>query len=95
MKKILVCLIAILMLSGGISALAYGTNEAEDIFDGELVVGDVNTDGFINVKDLVRLKKYISGASITIDLGAANIAEQNSDVNSADILAIRDILLKK
>ena len=46
-------------------------------------VGDINADGSVDVKDLVRLMKYISGADVTIC---------GSDVNGDGVTDTRDLV---
>ena len=50
-----------------------------------VVIGDVNDDGLITLKDLAALKAYVAGVS-----GAeANVA--NSDINGDGLVTISDV----
>lgn len=76
---------------------AVKSNATETIFesteDGPVVVkGDVNDDGKINIKDYVKLQKYILNNDITIN---TDNADMNGDgkVNITDALLLKKILL--
>lgn len=68
----------------------------------DLLPGDVNLDGDINILDMIKLKKYLS-KSITdfsgIDLYSANMTNPNMDkdgdfeIDTADMAALRKYLL--
>lgn len=56
-------------------------------------LGDVNTDGFINISDAVLLKKYLAGyGDVHINVKAANI---NKDYDEAqqDLISISDTII--
>ncbi len=54
----------------------------------EIVYGDANTDGAVNMKDVLTIRKYVAGLSAEIDLTAA---DTNGDgaVNMKDVLTVR------
>ena len=60
-----------------------------------LIPGDVNNDKFIDVRDVVRLKKYLVGNGVQINYFSADlIAEDDTNrLNSADLVKLRHILL--
>ena len=51
------------------------------------VMGDVNTDGRVNNKDVSALFKYVSGADVTIDLSQADVNGDGS-VNNKDVTTL-------
>lgn len=66
-RSVLVVILALCFVPQS-RAFAYGNNVISDPFSYERPVYDVNIDGKFNILDLVRLKKYISGAAVTADL---------------------------
>ena len=51
-----------------------------------VVYGDVNNDGAVNMKDILQLRKYIAGYSVTIN-------ETNTDVNLDGSINMKDVLV--
>ncbi len=51
-----------------------------------VVYGDVNNDGAVNMKDILQLRKYIAGYSVTIN-------ETNTDVNLDGAINMKDVLV--
>lgn len=47
--------------------------------------GDVNDDGVVDLKDLVRLRKYLAGADVVIHMG-------NADVNGDGLVDLKDLV---
>lgn len=84
--RLIALLSALIMLLSVLPAYAAGSDIDGDI-DGDDVaipkVGDINADGSVDVKDLVRLMKYISGADVTIC---------GSDVNGDGVTDTRDLV---
>ena len=66
-----------------------GVDPQEDVC---ILVGDVNGDGRVNIKDYIKLQKYIMNNSIEIDLAMADL---NSDgkINITDALLLKKALL--
>ena len=71
-----------------------GVDDGEISFATDYVVGDVNSDGVTNLKDLVRIKKHIAQTEYNINKLAANI-NGDSAINSEDLILMRQILLNK
>ena len=77
--------------SGDLTVALDAINETPTFIDGDIdgddvvipKVGDINADGSVDVKDLVRLMKYISGADVTIC---------GSDVNGDGVTDTRDLV---
>ena len=51
-----------------------------------VIIGDVNGDGIVNMKDLQHLKKYLS-SMITVD----EISRENSDIGGDGLINIKDL----
>ena len=67
--RLIALLSALIMLLSVLPAYAAGSDIDGDIDGDDVVipkVGDINADVSVDVKDLVRLMKYISGADVTI-----------------------------
>ncbi|MBR7131998.1 MAG: hypothetical protein IKD04_00540 [Clostridia bacterium] len=71
MKKILSLLCALmLLLSNNIFASA--VVDVPDVFGERYAEFDVNVDGAFNIRDLVRIKKYVSGAAVIVNRNWVN-----------------------
>ncbi len=84
--RLIALLSALIMLLSVLPAYAAGSDIDGDIDGDDVViskVGDINADGSVDVKDLVRLMKYISGADVTIC---------GSDVNGDGVTDTRDLV---
>lgn len=58
--------------------------------------GDVNNDGRVDIRDIVQLKKYISGMDAIINTVASDLVENEANeaaVNANDITALRRLLI--
>lgn len=76
------------------------TTKFVDVYTGETIygkttVGDVNGDGMVDILDLVRMKKYIVGENVSICYEAANLDSSSSEINAADLTALRVLLLNQ
>lgn len=58
-----------------------------------VLVGDANRDGAVNLKDVLVMRKYLSGANVDIDLVAGDMNGDGA-VNMKDVLALRKELAK-
>ena len=58
------------------------------------LIGDVNNDTYVDIRDLIRLKQYLAGAKITVKKLNADINFDNK-VNAKDLAALRKLLLTK
>lgn len=57
----------------------------------ELVCGDANNDGAVNMKDVLVVRKYLADIEVAIDLGNAD-TNNDGDVNMKDVLNLRKFL---
>lgn len=64
----------------------------EKILDLETLFGDANGDKVVDIRDLVRVKRYTVGEEIEIEFRAADL-NKDGEINSTDIAALRKILL--
>ena len=55
------------------------------------IPGDVTGDGKVNGMDLVRLRKYLAGDSVEIDLSNADVTGDGK-VNGMDLIRLRKFL---
>lgn len=99
MKKILVCLLTAVILcsAAAISVSALEIRGGETVITDDWLVfdsGDVNGDGRVDIKDLVRLKRYFAGSENMLVKTAADI-ENNKILNTDDLAALRRLLLEK
>ena len=85
-------LCALLFFSVSCFAESYGDNVIIDDFN--VAVGDVNNDDFINLVDLVRLKKYLTGVidDSKIDLANANL-HVDTAIDESDLSELVKMLL--
>lgn len=62
--------------------------------DSSYVLGDVNTDGFVNNDDIILLKNFVLGVEDSINI---NNSDLNSDkkVNSLDIIMLKRLIIQK
>ena len=89
MKRILSC-ICIIVLILTLNARVSATTDVPDVFGNEYVKYDINADGYFNLCDLVRAKKYLVGASVMVYL-----ASEDKSTNNAELLVlIKQELLK-
>lgn len=83
---------AIILALGALSVSA-----ATGVYDGTVkfpcINGDVNDDGDVDIRDLVRLKKYTVDKSTKIFEEASDL-DGNGEYNSADLIVLRKMLLK-
>ena len=74
--------------------IAYTTN-TDKLFSritSEYPQGDANEDGATDVKDLVRMKKYLAQQTDDINYFSANLSEETA-IDSLDISALRKLLI--
>ncbi len=57
----------------------------------ESLLGDANDDGFVNMKDVLLMRKALSGMSVSLNAVNADVNVDNA-VNMKDVLAIRKFL---
>lgn len=61
----------------------------------EITLGDANDDGFVDMKDVLLIRKYLAGLARTIDVEAADVIQDHS-VDMKDVLRLRkDILINE
>ena len=60
-----------------------------DVFGDDYVDYDVNIDGFFNIKDLVRAKKYYAGIPVSVNMNF--VASSSAQV----LVSLRKELLRK
>ena len=69
-----------------------GVDDGNISFATDYVKGDVNSDDNADVKDLVRLKKYVAQTEYNINKLAADI-NNDGKINSEDLTSMRQYLL--
>lgn len=89
MKKI-ICILSVIILLFSYNMLVSAVVDVPDVFGNEYVEYDINVDGYFDVCDLVRVKKYISGMPVIVNL---NFTE-NSLSDAELLVLIRQELLK-
>ena len=97
-KKVIALLLAIVFcLSATLVVSAADVNTVDgSILEFKPLQGDVNIDGFLNLKDLVRYKKYLVeyDADSTIDEEVADY-NADSDFSSADLTGLQEDIITK
>lgn len=58
----------------------------------QTLAGDANADGIVDVKDLIRTKRYLAGAKYEINIMNVD-TESDKEVNTVDLAALRKQLL--
>lgn len=84
-------------IAGNVSAVQYGDNvitDAEKYNVGKSLSYDVNTDGYFNILDLVRVKKAAADSTVELDKSALGISETDT-VQATHITLLRQALLSK
>lgn len=93
--KIMVVTLTLVFFSTFLSifagAMEYGDNIVTDHYYADLIFGDVNSDGRLDVKDLVRIKKAAAGLDAEINMQA--IGKTDSDTITSKDLATLALLL--
>ena len=91
MKKIAALFLSVLC----VCCMACFDCSAALVTDGEnyYTAGDANNDGYIDARDLVRMKKYIVDNKTEIVFNAADINGDN-DIDSVDLTSFRKHLLE-
>jgi hypothetical protein len=57
------------------------------------LTNDLNSDNTVDIRDIVRLKKYIAGVSADISVQLGDIDFSGGDADSADLTMLKKILL--
>lgn len=84
-------------IAGNVSAVQYGDNvitDAQKYNVGTSLSYDVNTDGYFNILDLVRVKKAAADSNVKLDKSALGLSE-NDTVQAKDITPLKQALLSK
>lgn len=73
----------------------FSWGEVDDIIDGDIVLGDVNMDGAIDVADIVLMVSYILGTTVLDNeqIKAADIVEDGL-VNVSDVVGVINTILE-
>lgn len=91
MKKVIIFALTAIMFISSVSVAVIADNSVEDIFGNEYVLYDINGDESFDIRDLVRLKRYIAGESVFINL---NFINDRNIPNATDLALLRKELLK-
>ncbi len=72
---------------GDFSEISDESGDTSDTSDTpEIVSGDVNNDGFVDMKDVLALRKFLAGMDIQINV-------LNADANRDDVTDLKDVLM--
>ena len=83
-----------LFVSAGSDTVYYNSTCTQDclgVWDGNAVLGDLNSSGVVNVADVVYLVNYILGAT-TLDVSCGDIND-DGDVNVSDVVGMINLIL--
>ena len=94
LKKILSTVVLIAIITA-VFSVAIVPCSAAVVTDGEnfYTLGDANNDGVMDVRDLVRIKRYIADNSVEIIIIAADI-DADGELNAIDLTICRKGLLE-
>lgn len=73
----------ILFTAGTLSVCA--VTETDDVFGNKYVEFDANMDGFFDIKDFIRVKKYFSGAPVILNINLTDL-----EISGAELLAVME-----
>ena len=96
MKKLFIRLSVVTLaaiLSLGMLSVSAATGSDDGIVSFSSVRGDINGDGDIDVRDLVRLKKYTAGIEGTKILKSAADLNGDGNYDAVDLSELRIMLL--
>lgn len=95
-KKLVSLLFALIICSAFcVTASAeekWGDNVLNDHFTVIALPGDATGNGFVDLLDLVRMKKYTSDSSVEIDFEAADI-NGDGEINAQDLTMLKKALI--
>lgn len=80
---IVMCVIIVFSCMATMAVSAAGTVES----------GNANGDSVVNILDLIRLKKYLSGMDVEIDFAGAD-CDDDGFVGNSDLIILRKTLLE-
>ncbi len=95
-KRLVAMLFAVLFCLSATVAVSAADNTVDgSIFNFKPLQGDVNIDGYLNLRDLVRYKKYnVSYEGAVIDEEVADI-DGNGSINTAeDLVKLQDDIIE-
>ena len=81
--RVVSCLSTVALLVSFMCMLTFSASAGNTI-----KLGDVNSDGDVNMKDVLAVRKYVAGLTVTMDMVAADVNDDGS-VNMKDVLAVR------
>lgn len=95
MKRTISKILALSLVLALVCAIGGLVCSAVTVTDGEnyYTLGDANTDDYINLKDLVRMKKYVADNNTEICVVAADLNGDEA-VNALDLTQMRQQLLQ-
>ena len=96
MKKLFIRLSVVTLaaiLSLGMLSVSAATGSDDGIVSFSSVRGDINGDGDIDIRDLVRLKKYTAGIEGTKILKSAADLNGDGNYDAVDLSELRIMLL--
>lgn len=96
---LIMALAPVSLVSGAADAPAYDYKSAEDCalieaVSGGVVPGDINGDGYTNLRDSLLLKMHLTGVSADMTIAAADI-DCDGSVNAKDVFALKSYLVGK
>ena len=92
MKKIITLILSLTVIVSAVFALPITTN-ADEPAAADIIYGDANSDGKINLLDLISMRKHLAKWNVEIDLAAADV-KFDGNVNLLDLIQLRKYLAK-
>ncbi|MGN0114895.1 MAG: dockerin type I domain-containing protein [Acutalibacteraceae bacterium] len=92
MKRIITLLLTLAIIMSAVFALPITAN-ADEAAASDITYGDADSDGKINLLDLILMRKYLAKWNVDIDLAAADV-KFDGNVNLLDLIQLRKYLAK-
>lgn len=92
MKRTITLILTLAVIVSSVFALPITAN-ANETAASDFIYGDANSDGRINLLDLIQLRKHLAKWNVDIDLAAADV-KFDGNVNLLDLIQLRKYLAK-
>ncbi len=91
MKKIISMLLSIVLIISAFSFNVFAENTDNE--QNEIILGDVNADGFLNNKDVSLIRRYIANWEVSIDVAIADV-NKDTYISAKDVALVRRTIVE-